>query len=379
MIAISNRCNWRNRGCSVVAGIMLSALASSAFAQGVPIIDGSRLSNAISRLTEQANDAKNQGLKLGERKSQNEIYKEQEEAFEEWLKQTTGHTDLSRFEGGGVDFQSAAETYPIQESHPDAERLFGENASVEQMIITTAKKYEGHPGVARAGLNPLTWRILFQSLIKQESRFNNAAVSSAGALGFCQLMPGTAGDLGVNPADPWQNLDGGARYILAQLNKYGRVDYALAAYNAGPGNVDKYGGIPPFAETQNYVVKINGYYNEYLSVITGADMTGSLDGIDGANAAWGNWSDAAMGYSGYQEGQIREAMKRVLALLRQATPEGAKEGVDYATYMEAERARLMALTLRQRAAQAKVEAAKGLSDAAQQAAHTTFWRYNSEN
>ncbi len=72
---------------------------------------------------------------------------------------------------------------------------------------------------------------------------------------------GTAADLGVDPTDPLQNLDGGARYLATQLNSFGRIDFALAAYNAGPGNVQKYGGIPPFEETQNYVRRISGYYD----------------------------------------------------------------------------------------------------------------------
>ena len=111
-------------------------------------------------------------------------------------------------------------------------------------------------------------------------------------------MPGTAADLGVNAYDPMENLDGGARYILAQLQKYGRIDYALAAYNAGPGNVDKFGGVPPFAETQTYVRRINGYFNAYVGTITGAAMTGSLEGVDGASAAWGNWGRGRDGLRG---------------------------------------------------------------------------------
>lgn len=97
---------------------------------------------------------------------------------------------------------------------------------------------------------------LFHALINQESRWNTNAVSPKGALGLAQLMPPTAAALGVDPHDPVQNLDGGARYLKAMFLKFGNWRLALAAYNAGPGAVERYAGVPPYAETTHYVATV---------------------------------------------------------------------------------------------------------------------------
>lgn len=99
---------------------------------------------------------------------------------------------------------------------------------------------------------------LFVRLVQQESNWNPKAKSHKGAIGLAQLMPATARSLGVNPHDPKQNLEGGARYLKKQYRTFKSWRLALAAYNAGPGAVKKHNGIPPYRETQNYVRKILG-------------------------------------------------------------------------------------------------------------------------
>jgi soluble lytic murein transglycosylase-like protein len=99
---------------------------------------------------------------------------------------------------------------------------------------------------------------LFLRLVQQESAWDPQAVSHAGAIGLAQLMPDTARMLGVDPTDPVANLDAGARYLAMQFRSFRRWDHALAAYNAGPEAVRQHGGIPPFAETRDYVRIILG-------------------------------------------------------------------------------------------------------------------------
>jgi hypothetical protein len=120
----------------------------------------------------------------------------------------------------------------------------------------TALRYGSHTALRQSGLSVSDWLTLFQANIEVESAYRPTALSSAGAIGLGQLMPGTARDLGVDPHDVSQNLDGSARYLLAMLARFGTPELALAAYNAGPDAVARHGGIPPFTETQNHVRRV---------------------------------------------------------------------------------------------------------------------------
>jgi soluble lytic murein transglycosylase-like protein len=141
----------------------------------------------------------------------------------------------------------------------------GSPSQYDAQITAAATKY---------GIDPA----LLKGLIRQESNFDASARSGAGAQGLTQLMPGTAASLGVTDAsDPAQAIDGGAKYLKQQLDRFGGdASKALAAYNAGPGAVAKFGGVPPYAETQNYVTKVLGYAAEYRGTAAATAATSAV-------------------------------------------------------------------------------------------------------
>lgn len=134
------------------------------------------------------------------------------------------------------------------------------NSTVQKADYTTKSKIKEL--ISRVSQKHGVDEKLVNALVNQESGFNPNAKSKVGAMGLMQLMPSTAKGLGVtNPMDPEQNVEGGVKYLKSMLDKYhGNVILALAAYNAGPGAVDKYDGVPPYKETQNYVKSILSSY-----------------------------------------------------------------------------------------------------------------------
>jgi soluble lytic murein transglycosylase-like protein len=163
---------------------------------------------------------------------------------------TAGTTTPARVTPATEGVQVAAGA-AVQSSPAEAPRASGAWAD---RLPEHGKKWAGaiQSAADKAGIDPA----LLAALVKHESNFDPSVVSHAGAIGLAQLMPGTARGLGVDPHDPQANLDGGARYLKEQLDRFGSEELALAAYNAGPNRVAQAGGVPRIAETQAYVPRV---------------------------------------------------------------------------------------------------------------------------
>ena len=343
--------------------ILLTALPYPVFAGGIPVYDAAKFGERLRQFAQKTLDYERQLEKLAEAR---EILMRGRETFAEMQTLTT---EITR----PPEVLSAVQASPVFKAHPGtadarpaeassaATVLFGKpRPGLERRIITTALAFKDRPGVAKVGLTPFEWRALFQSLIKQESAFNPTAKSPVGAYGLTQLMPGTAKDMGVNPHDIDDNLRGGAQYITIQLNTFGRIDHALAAYNAGPGNVRKYGGIPPFQETQGYVKRINMFWQNYIArhgSRAAPDMTGLGEPGDLANGERGATAEALTVYADDLREEADQARARIQEIIERIdAAKSEKTARDLNTALKAEIAKLLGILARLRAAVAELEA-----------------------
>ncbi|MFZ1471203.1 MAG: lytic transglycosylase domain-containing protein [Paracoccaceae bacterium] len=201
----------------------------------------SRLSFALAASVVFSAPVEADSLKLsGGSKNRNSIFKSQTALLDGRLAgQYSGSVKLTpKYKSGGVDMAAADSTA--------VPRYKGNYKGKYLEVAKSAARKHGVP------------EDLFLRLIQQESGWNPGAVSHKGATGLAQLMPGTARKLGVAIDVPAENLEGGARYLRQMYDKFGSWKLALAAYNAGPAAVEKHGGVPPYAETKNYVLVILG-------------------------------------------------------------------------------------------------------------------------
>ena len=353
--------------CILIAAMVIPAGVAG---QGVPVIDAKKVALEVLGLREEVARTGELQAKNEERLRQIAARGDQLVAAQETLNLLS---ETSRFvpglEGVGVSgngaFTGATEIYATPDNNPYAARIMGDAPlTIEQMISDTAQAHAGHPALARAGIDAVEFRCWLQALVKQESNFSIGARSPVGAFGLTQIMPGTFTELGIpddgSRQDPRTQLDGGARYLLKGLGMFGTMPLALAAYNAGPGVVQKYGGIPPYAETRTYVAKITGYYNRYAARMGGDPQAiSTLDPRDMAIAETSNVSDAALGYAAISLNTMHGSMTRLEDILRQVeTTRSAKAAMDLNTYARAEVARMAVILTRLQAVERKVEAAR---------------------
>jgi soluble lytic murein transglycosylase-like protein len=342
-----------------VAGFWPNALG----AQGVPTIDGKSAILHGEEVTREVALRTALELQNAKRKELRSLHDQQLAALDATLAMLTGSFDgIGDLEGLPGEL-AATEAYAIDDNNPYTARLFGDaRVTIEEMIVLTAQKYGGHPALARAGINPVEFRCWFQGLIKQESGFSIGAKSPAAAFGLTQIIPGTANDLGIYPEyydDPMLQLDGGARYLLAQLETFGSMPLALAAYNAGPGAVQKYGGIPPYTETQDYVFRISANYNAYAARIDGVDTVGTLDPRDMVIAETANVADAGLHYGMASTEILQSAIRRLREIVAQIPETGSvKEAMDLNTYARAEVVRIANVVARLKAVRTRVARAR---------------------
>lgn len=369
------------------SALFLGLWSLQAVGQGVPTVDSGLLSQETVITETRENDVALQQDRLGT-----------EDELADWRRSILAELDQivaqSRLpvadtaamiedleSGSGTAAASAEQLYSPEDANPAASQTFGDaDVTVEEVIIRGAADTHHLPGVSAAGLSQTQWRALLQALIWQESRFNPFIGSPVGAWGLTQLMPGTAVEVGVGESyrsNPYAQVVGGATYLARMLQRQnGDIITALAAYNAGPGNVDRYGGVPPFQETQHYVKVIPAKYNEYLAIIGGPDALGTIDVISASGANFAIASHNSSLYGGAINAEIIQVAHRTRAIVEQiGATENPAQAFALNTYARAEMIRLLALKARVLAATAKPVSADALQQAAAHAAEREFMQF----
>ena len=369
-------------------------LPVAAFAQGVPVNDGGLTARDLVETRHRETDLGIQRETLSVQELLTEIEQEQLAVLQSILDAQTSFGGqglpamVSDLEGGSGDATRSVEAvYGTSEldPNPGGDLMFGDaGENIEQLIIRVAQETHGRPGISESGLSVVQWRALLQALIWQESRFSIGARSPVGAFGLTQIMPGTASDLGINPEyynSPYLQVEGGARYLAAQLNTFdGSIINALAAYNAGPGRVFEYGGVPPFAETQHYVQVVPERYNLYLSRIGGIESLGTIDPALLANANLSLTGHGAAFYGSNSPLAIQQAALRIRDIvIRIGETEDIQESMALNTYARAELVRLMAARIRLQAARTQPLSAEQLQQAAARMAEQDFMEFTLED
>ncbi|WP_074786723.1 lytic transglycosylase domain-containing protein [Roseovarius tolerans] len=378
-----------NSLCPHILAGLVSLVAPMAFAQGVPTFDAGMFLQRERVLNQGAQDLALQQDRLSREDALEQLEEEQLQALEDILDASTlgsGNSGVlvASLEAGTSPGSAADALYGAIDPNPGAAQMFGDAAgSIEQLIIRAAMETHNMSGVRAAGLSPKQWRCLLQALIWQESRFTIGARSPVGAFGLTQIMPGTAQDLGIYPAyyeNPYIQVNGGARYLAQMLAMFdGNIIHGLAAYNAGPGNVQRYGGVPPFAETQHYVQVIPERYNLYLARVGGVDALGTIDPVLLANSTMSLTSFGAGIYGDYSMVSVRAAALRVQDIItRIGETDDIHAAMSLNTYARAELARLVAIRTRLKATHTRPLGAAELAMAAAQAREQDFMQFDLE-
>jgi len=372
----------------ILAGLVWLA-APLAYAQGVPTFDAGMFFQRERVLQQGEQDLALQRDRLSKDEKLEELEHEQLQALEDILDAATlasgnSGTLMASLEAGSSPESAADTLYGSIDPNPSAAQMFGDaSGSIEELIIRAAQETHNMSGVRAAGLSPKQWRCLLQALIWQESRFTIGARSPVGAFGLTQIMPGTAQDLGIYPAyyeNPYIQVTGGARYLAQMLAMFdGNIIHGLAAYNAGPGNVQRYSGVPPFAETQHYVQVIPERYNLYLARVGGVDALGTIDPVLLANSTMSLTSFGAGVYGDYSLVSVQAAALRVQDIItRIGETDDIHAAMSLNTYARAELARLIAIRTRLKAAHTRPLSSAELAMAAAQAREQDFMQFDLE-